>query len=294
MKENKWIRLLAYVTGLVNQELLLQNEYLAAENRVLRAHLPARLRLSDSERSILAEIGKRLGRRALAQVAPVARPDTILAWFRKLITHKFDGSKYRRYPGRPRIEPKRETLIVLMAKENSGWGYDRIVGALANLGYKLRSDGRECSETPRDCASAEAEASHCASPRPKHDLEGIYSIAYGGVGRHRFLHGRSAHLAWVGDILRLVLHSPGESACQLGRIHPASRPGLDVADGAQRDRGDLGIPAAAAIRIARSRHQVLLGVSGDARGWWYKTDSTPGAEFKSEYLRREMGAIGKE
>jgi hypothetical protein len=58
MKESKWIRLLAYVTGLVNQKLLLQNEYLAAENRILRAHLPARLCLSDPERSMLAEIGK--------------------------------------------------------------------------------------------------------------------------------------------------------------------------------------------------------------------------------------------
>ena len=69
--------------------------------------------------------------------SPLAKPDTILAWFRKLIAHKFDGSKYRRYPGRPRIEPKLETLIVQMAKENSSWGYDRIVGALANLGYKI-------------------------------------------------------------------------------------------------------------------------------------------------------------
>jgi hypothetical protein len=34
-----WARLLAYVTGLVNQELLLQNEYLAAENRILKARL---------------------------------------------------------------------------------------------------------------------------------------------------------------------------------------------------------------------------------------------------------------
>jgi hypothetical protein len=73
MKENKWIRLLAYMTGLVNQELLLQNEFLAAENRILRAHLPARLGLSDPERSMLAEIGKRLGRKGLAQVASVAR-----------------------------------------------------------------------------------------------------------------------------------------------------------------------------------------------------------------------------
>src|SRR5687767_12661609 len=74
MKDNKWARLLAYVTGLVNQELLLQNEYLAAENRILRGHLPTRLRLTDPERSTLAEIGKRLGRKALKQVARVAKP----------------------------------------------------------------------------------------------------------------------------------------------------------------------------------------------------------------------------
>src|SRR5260370_10994756 len=78
MPDNKWARLLAYVTGLVNQKLLLQNEYLIAENRVLRAYLPARMRLSDPERSTLAEIGKRLGRTALQQVACVAKPDTIL------------------------------------------------------------------------------------------------------------------------------------------------------------------------------------------------------------------------
>jgi hypothetical protein len=58
MPENKWARLLAYVTGLVNQKLLLQNEYLAAENRILRAHLPVRVRLSNPERSTLAEIAK--------------------------------------------------------------------------------------------------------------------------------------------------------------------------------------------------------------------------------------------
>src|SRR5947207_3894500 len=72
MLDNKLVRLLTYVTGLVNQELLLQNECLAAENRILRAHLPARLRLSDPERYTLAEIGKRLGRKALEKVACVA------------------------------------------------------------------------------------------------------------------------------------------------------------------------------------------------------------------------------
>jgi hypothetical protein len=56
MKDNKWARLLAYVTGLVNQQLLLQNEYLAAENRILRARLPTRLRLSDPQRFTLAKL----------------------------------------------------------------------------------------------------------------------------------------------------------------------------------------------------------------------------------------------
>ena len=78
-------RLLAYVTGLVNQQLLLQVEYLAAENRILRAHAPTRLRLSDPERATLAEIGKRLGRKGLAKVAQVAKPETILGWWRKLV-----------------------------------------------------------------------------------------------------------------------------------------------------------------------------------------------------------------
>ena len=132
-----WARLLAFVTGLVNQELLLRNEYLVAENRILRAHLPARLRLSDAERSTLAEIAKRLGRKALQEIARVAKPDTLLAWYRRLMAQKFDGSRCRAYPGRPRISPEMEALVVRLARENHGWGYDRIVGALANLGYQV-------------------------------------------------------------------------------------------------------------------------------------------------------------
>src|SRR5262249_61870559 len=87
-----WAHLLAFVSGLVNQELLLQNEYLAAENRILRAQLPTRLRLSDSDQWTLAEIGKRLGRKRLKKLACIAKPDTILARYRRLIAHKLDGS----------------------------------------------------------------------------------------------------------------------------------------------------------------------------------------------------------
>ena len=132
-----WARILAFVTGAVDQELLARIEYLAAENRILKAQLTGRLKLSDAERATLAQIGHRLGRKVLADVATVARPDTILAWYRKLVARKFDGSKVRRSPGRPRITRETEQLIVRMAKENHDWGYDRIVGALANLGYKV-------------------------------------------------------------------------------------------------------------------------------------------------------------
>jgi len=60
-----WARLLAYVTGTVNQELLLRNEYLAAENRILRGQIRGRLLLSEGEKATLAEIAHRVGRKAL-------------------------------------------------------------------------------------------------------------------------------------------------------------------------------------------------------------------------------------
>jgi putative transposase len=116
---------------------LLQNEYLAAEHRILRAKLPSRLGLSDPERATLAEIAKRAGRKALREVAHVARPDTILGWFRRLAAEKFDGSKNRQNPGRPTVPADVEGLVVRMARENSGWEYDRMVGALANLGHRV-------------------------------------------------------------------------------------------------------------------------------------------------------------
>ena len=125
------------MTGSVDQELLLRNEYLVTENRILRKQLQGRVRLSDGERKTLAEIGKQLGRRALEEIATLVTPDTILAWHRRLVARKFDGSQPRKAPGRPRIDPEVEALVVRMARENRSWGYDRIVGALANLGYTI-------------------------------------------------------------------------------------------------------------------------------------------------------------
>ena len=130
-----WKHLLVSITGTVDQELLLRNEYLVTENRILRNQITGRVRLTDGERKALAEIGRKLGKKGLEAVANIVKPDTILAWHRKLVAQKFDGSQRRKAPGRPTIDPELEALVVRMARENHSWGYDRIVGALANLGY---------------------------------------------------------------------------------------------------------------------------------------------------------------
>jgi putative transposase len=129
--------MMAYVTGSVDQELLRQNEYLITENRILREQIKGRARLSNSERISLAGIGKRLGRKALADVAQIVRPETILGWHHKLVARKFDGLKNRSSTGCNRTAPVIEELVLRLARENRSWGYRRIVGALGNLGHEV-------------------------------------------------------------------------------------------------------------------------------------------------------------
>jgi len=99
-----WKTLLAYSTGTVDQELLLRPEYLVTENRILRQQINGCVQLSAGDRKTLAEIGRRLGRKALEEVANIVKPDTILAWHRTLVAQKCDGSQQRKTPGRPIID----------------------------------------------------------------------------------------------------------------------------------------------------------------------------------------------
>jgi putative transposase len=94
----EWKHVLAYMTGSVDQQLLLRNEYLVTENRILRQQITGRVQLSDGERKRLAELGKKLGKKALAEVATIVTPETILAWHRKFMAKKFDGSQQRKMP----------------------------------------------------------------------------------------------------------------------------------------------------------------------------------------------------
>src|SRR5215470_13611313 len=132
-----WKILLACITGSVEEELLLRNEYLVTENRILRQQIEGRVLLTDAQRWTLAEIAKKLGKQALEEVATIVKPETILAWHRTLVAQKCDGSQQRQSPGRPQIDQDLEALVVRLAQENRSWGYDRIAGALQHLGYTI-------------------------------------------------------------------------------------------------------------------------------------------------------------
>jgi hypothetical protein len=111
----------------------LRNEYLVTENRLLRKQIEGRVRLTDAERQTLAEIGKKLSKQALEDIATIVKPATILAWHRKLVAQKFDGSKQCRSPGRPRVDKELEAWVVKMAKENRSWGYDISAQTVGNI-----------------------------------------------------------------------------------------------------------------------------------------------------------------
>jgi len=125
------------LAGWVNEKQWDVIDYLQEENRVLHDQLGnKRLRLRDDQRRRLAVRAKKLGRQALSEVASLVTPGTLLAWHRKLIARKYDGSQ-RLGPGRPRVMEQIRELVVRLAQENSTWGYTRIRGALANLGHQV-------------------------------------------------------------------------------------------------------------------------------------------------------------
>ena len=87
---------LAIIGGHVDEELLLRNEYLAIENEILRKKIEGRIKLSQCERMRLATIGKKVGIKALREVAMIVKPETILTRYRKLAAAKFDSSMRRK------------------------------------------------------------------------------------------------------------------------------------------------------------------------------------------------------
>jgi len=130
-----WQLFLLILAGWVNRSQQDAIDYLLTENRVLRQKPgKKRILLNDDQRRRLAVKGKILGRRMLEQLATIVTPDMILRWHRELVARHWDYSKRRKDTGRPPVLQEIVELVLRMAGENPTWGYDRIQGALANLG----------------------------------------------------------------------------------------------------------------------------------------------------------------
>jgi putative transposase len=132
-----WNLLLVSLAGWINRHQQNVVEYLRTENQVLKEKIgKKRILLDDNQRRPLAVNGKVLGRKMLEEVGTIVTPDTILRWHRQLVAAKWDYSDRRQKPGRPPVSSELVELVLQMARENPTWGYDRIQGALANLGHQ--------------------------------------------------------------------------------------------------------------------------------------------------------------
>ena len=126
--------------GYVNREQQKAIDYLLVEREGMLELLgDRRILLSTKHKRRLAAKAKALGRKALKKIGTIVTPDTLMRWYRELIAVKYDGSKSRKSNsiGRPRTRDDICALIIKMAKENDGWGYGRLKGALKTLGIKL-------------------------------------------------------------------------------------------------------------------------------------------------------------
>ena len=134
-----WQLALAILSGWVHQR---QQQIIEFQDSMIISLMQSqgkkRILLTDDQRRLLAVKGKALGRKTLRELTTIVTPDTILRWHRELVAKKWDHSDKRKSAvGRPRIRQVIVDLILRFAKQNPSWGYDRIQGGLANLGYHI-------------------------------------------------------------------------------------------------------------------------------------------------------------
>ncbi len=124
------------LAGWVNREQQMVIDYLLEERRAMLEQIggKTKLRFTEAQRRRLAAKAKVVRRRVLKQLGTVVTPDTLQRWYKRLIAKKYDGSNKRKV-GRPKTHQDIEKLVVRMAKDNDGWGYTRIVGALRHVGH---------------------------------------------------------------------------------------------------------------------------------------------------------------
>ena len=209
-----WQFLLLILAGWINSRQQEAIDYLLTENRVLREKLgKKRIPLSDDQRRRLAIKGKILGRKMLNELVTIVTPETILRWHRELVARHWDYSRCRKSAGRPPVVQEIVELVLRMAKENPTWGYDRIQGALANLGTsRFGQNGRQYSEGARHRTGAGSEAAV--------DLEVISRSPLGCAGLGRLHHDRGLDQERARHLLPALCYGIGNATGALRGLYP--------------------------------------------------------------------------
>ena len=182
------------------------------ESSLERAAWQSSASFTNDQRRRLAAKAKLVGRRVLNEIADLVTPDTLLAWHRKLIADKYDGSA-KRGPGRPLIANEIEDFVVAGLKRIA-IGIPRILGAMSNRRYSLARGTIANILKSRDRTSAGSASENY--------LERVLEPALGTDCRRRFLHGRGVDFTRLAAVHRAVLpravNTPGRGGrdCQCG------------------------------------------------------------------------------
>ena len=125
-----WLALLARSDHAKDTEILILRHQVAVLRRQVKTP-----RLSWADRAVLTALARLLPRRQLGQMRLIVSPRTLLRWHAHLVRRHWTYP--RRARGRPGTAKPVRALVLEMARDNPGWGYRRIHGELAGLGYKL-------------------------------------------------------------------------------------------------------------------------------------------------------------
>ena len=140
MKQKLWLTMISCIAYCIDKELYKAIDYLKEQVRVLieqQEKQNKRILLTNRQRMRVAAKAKRLGRKMLEQCTVLFTADTVMCWYQKLIAEKYDGSKHRTSPGRPKITKEIVKLVIQFKKENPRWCYKKITEQIVYLGYKI-------------------------------------------------------------------------------------------------------------------------------------------------------------
>jgi putative transposase len=139
MKEHLWLTIMTCLAYCLDKKLWRAIDYLKEQVRILKEQQEKdkRILLDNRQRTRLAAKAKRLTRELLETTTVLFTPETMLAWYRKLIAQKYDGSKNCKNPGRPKISQEISDLVIRFKEEHPHWGYTRIHDYIVHLGYKI-------------------------------------------------------------------------------------------------------------------------------------------------------------